>query len=158
MAGPISEIAIAFFDLYGWSPVAVGAGACTAGRRRGGGSFRLLSLISFGFYVFPRSYPQSNPRVGLGQQPAGQVALVPSRDYQHNRSSRPQPRQQIGLPPIPMMGPGCFASARGGRRGRAPDTMARTISRRRLVWLSLPAKRSTLPSAVSCRAWMRSLW
>src|SRR6516165_5361719 len=80
---------------------------------------------------------QPTCRVRLGQQPAGQVVLVPSRHLvptrhdEDDRSSRPQPRQQIGLPPIPMMGPGCSASARGGRRGRAPHTMAGTISRRR---------------------------
>src|SRR6516162_807467 len=63
-------------------------------------------------------------RVRLGQQPAGQVVLVPSRHDEDDRSSRPQPRQQIGLPPIPMMGPGCSASARGGRRGRpTPNTV-----------------------------------
>src|SRR6516165_8589471 len=40
---------------------------------------------------------QPTCRVRLGQQPAGQVVLVPSRHDEDDRSSRPQPRQQIGL-------------------------------------------------------------
>jgi len=105
-----------------------------------------------------RFFPSCRAALGLGQEPASEVVLVPSRHDEDDRGSRPQPRQQIGLPPIPMMGPGCSASARGGRRGRAQNPMARTMSRRRLIWLSQVAKRSIFPSAVSCTAWMRSLW
>ena len=47
MAGPISEIAIAFFDWYGWSPIRAPAAAAAAD----GGDFSRL-------------YPQSNPRFG----------------------------------------------------------------------------------------------
>ena len=65
-----------------------------------------------------RFFPSCRAALGLGQEPASEVVLVPTRHDEDDRSSRPQPRQQIGLPPIPMMGPGCSASARGGRRGR----------------------------------------
>src|SRR6516225_2797687 len=131
--GPISEIGIAFFCRYGWSPVAVGAGARAplADVEAEAPPPALIDIIWLLGISAIGSTIQPTCRVRLGQQPAGQVVLVPSRHDEHDRSSRPQPRQQIGLPPIPMMGPGCSASARGGRRGRAPDTMPGTISRRR---------------------------
>ena len=59
--GPISEIAIAFFERYGWSPTGAPAAAAAAD---GGEVVRPLALTSLDNSGFPRSYPQSNPRVG----------------------------------------------------------------------------------------------
>ena len=61
MAGPISEIAIAFFDWYGWSPIRAPAAAAAAD---GGDSVRRAILISLDNSAFSRLYPQSNPRFG----------------------------------------------------------------------------------------------
>src|SRR5262245_27713351 len=62
VAGPISEIAIAFFCWYGWSPVAVGAGApehrWSTPRRK---IFRHAILISLDNSAFFPLFPQTNP-------------------------------------------------------------------------------------------------
>ena len=92
------------------------AAAAADGGRAGVFPPTLIDIIwLLGIYAIAPTI-QPTCRVRLGQQPAGQVVLVPARHDEDDRSSRPQPRQQIGLPPIPMMGTGCSASARGSRR------------------------------------------
>src|SRR6516165_5296859 len=92
--GPISEIGIAFFCRYGWSPVAVGAGARAplADAEAEAPPPALIDIIwLLGISAIGPTI-QPTCRVRLGQQPAGQVVLVPSRHDEDDRSSRPLPQ------------------------------------------------------------------